>query len=177
MCSAIGVPVVTPSNTPDRIFTVSGSWRCVTKRDCPGRRLSSQVWISLSCRAMRGGTPSTTQPIAGPWLSPQLVNRKRVPKLLPAMPASALLALEIAEQFGDLLGRRGLDHADDVVAAIDMHDFTSHAGAEVRQQVESGIADFLLRDVALERRIELVPLQYVAPVGDAGEGKGFDRSG
>ena len=34
---------------------------------------------------MRGGVPSTTQPIAGPWLSPQLVNLKRVPKLLPAM--------------------------------------------------------------------------------------------
>ena len=48
MCSAIGVPVVTPSNTPDRIFTVSGSWRWVTKRDWPGRRLSIQTWMSAS---------------------------------------------------------------------------------------------------------------------------------
>jgi len=64
---------------------VSGSWRCVTKRDWPGRRLSIQTWISASVRGMRGGVPSTTQPIAGPWLSPQLVNRKRVPKLLPAI--------------------------------------------------------------------------------------------
>ena len=87
MCSAIGVPVVTPSNTPDRIFTVSGSWRWVTKRDWPGRRLSIQTWMSASASGMRGGVPSTTQPIAGPWLSPQLVNRKRVPKLLPAMAA------------------------------------------------------------------------------------------
>ena len=31
---------------------------------------------------MRGGQPSTTQPIAGPWLSPQVVKRKRWPKLL-----------------------------------------------------------------------------------------------
>src|SRR5688572_13491281 len=31
---------------------------------------------------MRGGQPSITQPIAGPWLSPQVVTRKRWPKLL-----------------------------------------------------------------------------------------------
>jgi len=41
----IGVPVVTclpssPVNTPDMIFTASGSWRWVVKRDWPGRRLS-----------------------------------------------------------------------------------------------------------------------------------------
>src|SRR3546814_13850331 len=34
---------------------------------------------------MRGGTPSTMQPIAGPWLSPQVVNRKRWPKPLADM--------------------------------------------------------------------------------------------
>ena len=59
--------------------------RCVTKRDWPGRRLSIQTWMSASLRARRGGVPSTTQPIADPWLSPQLVNLKRVPKLLPAI--------------------------------------------------------------------------------------------
>jgi hypothetical protein len=32
--------------------------------------------MSLSAKAMRGGTPSTTQPMAGPWLSPQVVNLK-----------------------------------------------------------------------------------------------------
>src|ERR1700693_1427978 len=31
---------------------------------------------------MRGGQPSTTQPIAGPWLSPKVVTRKRCPKVL-----------------------------------------------------------------------------------------------
>src|SRR5882672_4062848 len=112
--------------------TVSGSWRWVTKRDWPGRRFSIQTWMSGSLSAIRGGVPSTTQPIAGPWLSPQLVNRKRVPKLLPAIAARCLwlLALEVAEQFGDLLGRRGPHHADNVVAGIDMHHFTSHRGAE-----------------------------------------------
>jgi hypothetical protein len=31
---------------------------------------------------MRGGQPSTTQPIAGPWLSPKVVNRNSRPKVL-----------------------------------------------------------------------------------------------
>src|SRR4051812_18979585 len=45
-----------------------------------------------------------------------------------------LLAFEVAEQFGDLLRGRGLDHADDVVAGVDVQHFTGHAGAEVGQQ-------------------------------------------
>src|ERR1700730_13460434 len=44
--------------------------------------------MSGSLKAMRGGTPSTTTPIAGPWLSPQVVKRNSVPKLLPAIAAS-----------------------------------------------------------------------------------------
>src|SRR5882757_3982324 len=31
---------------------------------------------------MPAGQPSTTQPIAGPWLSPKVVTRKRWPKVL-----------------------------------------------------------------------------------------------
>ena len=42
--------------------------------------------MSGSASGMRGGTPSTTTPIAGPWLSPQVVKRNSVPKELPAMP-------------------------------------------------------------------------------------------
>jgi hypothetical protein len=61
------------------------AWRWVVKRDWPGLRRSSQCWISPSARAMRGGTPSTTQPIAGPWLSPQLVKLNSRPKLLAAI--------------------------------------------------------------------------------------------
>src|SRR4051812_21948414 len=38
--------------------------------------------MSASVSGMRGGQPSTTQPIAAPWLSPKLVNRKRWPKVL-----------------------------------------------------------------------------------------------
>src|ERR1019366_8224749 len=38
--------------------------------------------MSASVSGMRGGQPSTTQPIAGPWLSPKVVTRKRWPKVL-----------------------------------------------------------------------------------------------
>src|ERR1700761_7072022 len=38
--------------------------------------------MSASDKAIRGGQPSTTQPIAGPWLSPQVVTRNRWPKEL-----------------------------------------------------------------------------------------------
>src|SRR6266404_7935589 len=38
--------------------------------------------MSASVSAMRGGQPSTTHPIATPWLSPKVVTRKRWPKVL-----------------------------------------------------------------------------------------------
>src|SRR5215471_4436030 len=41
--------------------------------------------MSGSASGRRGGTPSTTTPIAGPWLSPQVVKRNSVPNELPAM--------------------------------------------------------------------------------------------
>src|SRR5271166_3250905 len=107
---AIGVPVVRPSNTPDRMRTWSGSWRCVVKRDWPGRRRSSHGWMSVSDKGKRGGQPSTTQPIAGPWLSPQVVTRNKWPNVLWLIgPASRLLG-----DGGDVGGGRVL-HADDVV--------------------------------------------------------------
>ena len=82
----IGVPVVTgpapSSNTPDRICAVSLSRRWVTKRLPPGFLWSSHGWMSASVSGSRGGQPSITQPIAGPWLSPQVVTRNRWPKVL-----------------------------------------------------------------------------------------------
>jgi hypothetical protein len=88
MRSAIGVPVVTcrpvasSVKTPDRIFTWSGSWRWVVKRDWPGLRRSSSAWISAASRGIMGGHPSMTQPSAGPWLSPKVVTRNRWPNVL-----------------------------------------------------------------------------------------------
>src|ERR1700730_15567573 len=48
----------------------------------PGRRFSRKAWMSPSSSGIKGGQPSTTQPIAGPWLSPKVVTRKRWPKVL-----------------------------------------------------------------------------------------------
>src|SRR5690348_12704045 len=131
MRSEIGLPVVWPSNTPERIFTWSGSRRCVVKRDCPGFRRSSQCWMSRSARGRRGGTPSTTEPIAGPWLSPQVVKRNDVPKLLPATLASLAPALDDRD-----VGRVDRLHADHVIAGIDVMHLAGDAGAEIAQEIE-----------------------------------------
>ena len=50
--------------------------------------------MSASESAIPGGQPSTTQPIAGPWLSPKLVTRNSVPSVLPDISAVG------ARQFG-----------------------------------------------------------------------------
>ena len=62
--------------------TASASWRWVTNLEPPGLRLSSQTWMSSGVSFSPGGQPSTTQPKAGPWLSPQVVTWKRRPKVL-----------------------------------------------------------------------------------------------
>ena len=54
MSSAIGVPVVLPSNTPERISTTSSSRRCVTWREVPGLRRSRSGWMSASESAIPG---------------------------------------------------------------------------------------------------------------------------
>jgi hypothetical protein len=45
--------------------------------------------MSASLKAIPGGQPSTTQPIAGPWLSPNEVTQKSLPKVLPDMKKEA----------------------------------------------------------------------------------------
>src|SRR3954463_14105448 len=83
--------------------TASGSWRWVTNLPWPGRRLSRKAWICSAVRAIPGGQPSTTQPRAGPWLSPQVVTRNRWPKVLCDMGGG------VAERETVGKGRRG-DH-------------------------------------------------------------------
>src|SRR5271155_2533014 len=81
----MGVPVVRPSKTPERIRTVSGSRRCETKCELPGRRRSTSGCRSASLKGSPGGQPSTTQPSAAPWLSPKLVTVNKRPNELPDM--------------------------------------------------------------------------------------------
>jgi len=62
----MGVPVVCPSNTPDRISTLSGSRRLVAWACTPGRRRASSASMSAAPSDNRGGQPSMTAPKAGP---------------------------------------------------------------------------------------------------------------
>src|SRR5690606_12191546 len=79
--SAIGVPVVRPSYTPDRISTASASRRAEVWRLRPVARRARSWAKSSGAIAMPGGQPSTTQPIAGPCDSPKVVTRSNWPKV------------------------------------------------------------------------------------------------
>src|SRR5262249_29586167 len=88
----IGVPVVRPSKTPERIRTWSPSRRWLTKWEVPVRRRSTSACRSDSARAIPGGQPSTIQPMAGPWLSPNVVTVNSLPIVLPDMNARHAVA-------------------------------------------------------------------------------------
>ena len=51
--------------------------------DVPVRRGSRSAWMSDSASSSPGGQPSTTAPIAGPWLSPKVVTQNERPIVLP----------------------------------------------------------------------------------------------
>ncbi len=78
---ATGIPVVFPSKTPDRISTWSGSARAEVIGLVPGLLRSSSGWISETESGSPAGHPSITTPIAGPWLSPNVVMRNDRPKV------------------------------------------------------------------------------------------------
>src|SRR5664279_468625 len=172
----IGVPVVTclpvasSVNTPDIIFTASGSCRWVVKRDWPGRRLSRSAWISAASSGIRGGQPSTTQPIAAPWLSPKLVNRNIWPNVLNDM-AVSLCALFVQRALaavkssvpGQLFALKHIDHA---LLDIDQRRGGRLGDAEMGDQPARGtamggghrVADQRLVPISDARRHHLVAL-------------------
>src|SRR5215472_1524291 len=92
----------------------------------------------------RGG--GTTSPIAGPWLSPQVVYWNSVPKELPAIVSSGLW------HHGDVGSVDSL-HADNVITAIDMVNLATDPGRKIAQQIKARAADILDRHIALKRRI------------------------
>src|SRR5215469_5640696 len=59
--------------------------------------------MSVSVRGMFGGQPSTTQPIAGPWLSPKVVTRKRWPNVLNDMLPSCRGCVYVGARHASLL--------------------------------------------------------------------------
>ncbi len=54
----------------------------------PGRRRSRSFWMSSVESGRLGGTPSITTPTPGPWLSPNVVMVKILPKVLPGIRCS-----------------------------------------------------------------------------------------
>ena len=94
--SMMGAPVVTgppvrsSSKTPERIFTWSGSWRWVVKRDWPGRRLSRKDWISSAVRrnvgraavddAADGGAMAFAEGGDAEEMAEGVVRHERLPK-------------------------------------------------------------------------------------------------
>src|SRR5688572_18364388 len=63
--------------------TRSGSWRWLVCFEVPVRRGSRSDWMSASESSRPGGQPSTTAPMAGPWLSPKVVTQNDRPIVFP----------------------------------------------------------------------------------------------
>ena len=81
--SAIGVPSVSPSYTPERISTPVG---LVALGDQSALAGASAVEVGLDVgldSGSRGGQPSITTPTPGPCDSPKVVMRNRRPLLEP----------------------------------------------------------------------------------------------
>ena len=116
MWKAMGVPVVRPWNTPERMRTVSDSLRLVAVAPCPGLRRSSSRCRSSSLRGRPAGQPSSTPPRPGPWDSPYEVRRRMRPKELPAISRLRAAGLDAgqAQDDGQDAGH-GQQHAVPVV--------------------------------------------------------------
>src|SRR6202790_2109533 len=127
MRSAIGVPVVRPSNTPERSSTVSDSRRCVPWRAVPGFRRSDLRWISPASSARPGGHPSTTQPMAGPCDSPKEVTQNSLPNVLPDMVESVSVPGKSGRRFHER--SRSLSSDPDGSSSTRRH----HSGFDVMQ--------------------------------------------
>src|SRR5574341_1766500 len=102
--------------------------------------------MSSTERFIPGGQPSTTQPIAGPWLSPKEVTVKILPNVLPAMAMRCVRLLhqiELDPQLLELIRRHrgwrigqrtlrflGLGERDDVTDGV-------RAGEQHEEPVEA----------------------------------------
>ena len=97
-----------------------------------------------------------TQPIAGPWLSPQLAKRNSVPNVFPLTRPKS--------HDGDV-GRVDRFHADDVIAGIDVMDFAGDAARQIGEEIQAGITDFLVHAIAFSDKDELTG-RYVETTRD-----------
>src|SRR4051794_36404110 len=58
-----------------------------------------------------------------------------------------------------------------------MVDLAGHSGGKITEEIEPGATNVLDRDVSAERRVQLVPLHYVAEITDAAGRESLDGSG
>lgn len=68
-------------------------------------------------------------------------------------------------------------HTDGMISGVDMQHFAGNSHAQIRQQSQSRTADFVLSDVAFQRRIQFVPTQDFAEIADTGSGQRLNRAG
>src|SRR5512135_3393984 len=94
--------------------------------------------MSAASSRIHGGQPSTTQPIAAPWLSPKEVNRKRWPNVLNDMvvPLCANLVQRASAAVKSGVAREplALEHINDALLNIDKRRRGRLGNAEMRDQ-------------------------------------------
>src|SRR5699024_8154774 len=73
----MGVPVVWPATTPDRMRISSASTRAVESPSPRARRLSIRAARAAWSTGTPAAIPSRTAPTPAPWLSPKMVGRGR----------------------------------------------------------------------------------------------------
>ena len=77
----MAVPVVRPFSTPLSRWTRSASVRPVERPSPRARRLSIWRAMKASSTGSPAHRPSSTAPMAGPWLSPKMVRQTLLPKV------------------------------------------------------------------------------------------------
>src|SRR5699024_166579 len=78
----MGVPVVWPATTPDRMRISSASTRAVESPSPRARRLSIRAARAAWSTGTPAAIPSRTAPTPAPWLSPKMVRPRALPKVL-----------------------------------------------------------------------------------------------
>src|SRR6266852_8284335 len=91
------------------------------------------------------------------------------------MKAAAMIDLASVPAAHDV-GRVGMLHPDNVIAAVDVVNLAGNAAREIREEIYRGIADLLDRHSAPQRRIVLVPFEDVAKVADPRRRQRLDRT-
>src|SRR5262249_35912045 len=122
--------------------------------------------MSLTSSGMRGGQPSTTQPAAAPWLSPNVVTRNRWPNVLNDMglaragtwyPAGPGGSNGVAPAAGSAVAAHAAlgEAVDDTLTDVDRGRLAGRGDAEDHDQGAGGAAMGDDHGVSLEAAVPL----------------------